>query len=250
MNLSMILIGVAYLVYAAFWVRFVMHGLVWWRAVRRSELQPVPSRRAWKACLFTAGDVVFFARLLMVNPALWIGEWLFHLTFLLVIMRHMRYFLNPVPSWVWWAQTPGVIAGYMLPLALLYILIMRLVFKKEKYASSANVFLLGLVLVISSIGAIMHAGLKPDLVDVKLFVFGIMTFSPVAAPGSLLFLAHFILVLVLIPLLPTHIFTAPLVMFEARRRDLALHGMMHEFGEQEYCNRGSRRCRDTQMNTD
>lgn len=239
MNLSTtILIGAVYLVYAGFWVRFLMHGIVWWRAVRRTEFLPALPRRSWKACLFTAGDIVFFGRLLVVNPALWIGEWAFHLAFLLVIMRHMKYFLNPVPAWVWWAQTPGLIAGYVLPCTLLYILILRLAVKKEKYASRANVFFLGLVLVISSIGVTMHAWFKPDLVDVKLFAYGIMTFAPVAAPGSLLFLAHFTLVLVLILLLPTHIFTAPLVMFEARKRDLALHGMMHESGDRSIATTG------------
>jgi len=43
-----------------------------------------------------------------------------------------------------------------------------------------------------------------------------------------LFLLHFSLVLVLVPLLPTHILTAPLVMLEARKRDLGLPLVMHE----------------------
>jgi nitrate reductase gamma subunit len=178
--------------------------------------------------VLTAADVVLFARLLMVNPALWVGEWVFHASFLMVVLRHLRYFLNPVPAWVWWVQTPGTIAGYVLPLSLVYILIIRLFTKREKYASPANIFLLCLVLVISSLGVLMHALYKPNLVDVKLFAFGIMTLNPAAAPDSALFVMHFSLVLVLIPFLPTHIFTAPLVMMEARKREQALRLVMHE----------------------
>ena len=51
-----------------------------------------------------------------------------------------------------------------------------------------------------------------------------MSFSPAPLPESLLFTLHFVLVLVLVPLLPTHIFTAPLVMYEARKRDRRCSG--------------------------
>ena len=49
----------------------------------------------------TALDVVFLGRVFVVNPALWFGEWVFHASFLLVLLRHLRYFLDPVPAWVW-----------------------------------------------------------------------------------------------------------------------------------------------------
>jgi nitrate reductase gamma subunit len=192
-----------------------------------ADAGPAPPSSA-KAWVLTAADTVLFARLLMVNPALWAGEWVFHASFLLVLLRHLRYFLNPVPVWVWWVQTPGMIAGYILPLSLAYILVIRLLTAREKYASRANVFLLGLVLAISSIGVIMHAWYTPNLVEVKLFALGLVCFKPAPAPESLLFMTHFILVLVLVPFLPTHIFTAPLVMMEARKREQALRLVMHE----------------------
>lgn len=228
-HMGKILILAAYAVYAAFWIRLCAHIFVWWRAVRQTSgpsLYIAPSRG--KACALAASDVLFFGRLLMVNPALWIGEWFFHASFLLVLTRHLRFFLNPIPAWVWFLQTPGLIAGYLLPVTLLYILIIRLRTNHEKYASPANMFFLVLVLVISTIGVLMNALFKPDLVDVKLFILGIMSFSPVAVPGSVLFLLHFSLILVLVSILPSHIFTAPIIMLEARKRDLALHLVIHE----------------------
>jgi hypothetical protein len=65
-------------------------------------------------------------------------------------------------------------------------------------------------------------------VDVKLFAFGIMTLRPAAFPESPLFLLHFILVLVFILFVPTHIVAAPLVMWEASKRDLGLKMVMHD----------------------
>jgi nitrate reductase gamma subunit len=167
-------------------------------------------------------------RVLNANPALWIGEWTFHASFLLVVLRHLRFFLDPVPQWVWWLQTPGLVGGYILPFALAYILGIRLLTKHEKYAAPANLFLITLVLLISSLGVIMHAWFKPNLVDVKLFALGILSLHPAAAPASLLFVLHVALALVLVPFLPTHIFTAPLVMMEARKREQALHLVIHE----------------------
>ncbi len=224
-----IFIIAAYGVYAAFWLRFLAHFLIWWKAVRRlpGPLPPVPASKI-KTCAVSAGDVFLFRRLLKVNPVLWIGEWFFHASFLLVLLRHLRYFLEPVPGWVWSVQAPGTIAGYVLPLSLVYILGVRLLAKREKYFSAANLFLLCLVLAVSSLGVLMHALYKPNLVDVKLFALGLACFKPAAAPESALFLLHFSLVLVLVPFLPTHIFTAPLVMMEARKREQALRLVMHE----------------------
>jgi nitrate reductase gamma subunit len=228
-TMGTIMIIAAYGVYAAFWIRFIAHFWVWWKAVRRlAGPQPaMPSSRA-RACAETAGDVFLFRRLLTVNPVLWFGEWVFHVSFILVLVRHLRYFLEPVPKWVWGAQTPGIIAGYVLPLSLAYILAVRLLTKREKYSSPANLLLLSLVLAISCLGVLMHALYKPDLVDVKYFAEGLAAFRPAAFPESVLFLAHFSLVLVLVPFLPTHIFTAPLVMMEARKREQALKLVMHE----------------------
>jgi hypothetical protein len=87
---------------------------------------------------------------------------------------------------------------------------------------------LGLLFVISSLGLLMVTLYRTDVVAVKLFTIGILSFTPAAVPDSILFQLHFSLVLVLVPLLPTHILTAPLLMLEARKRDLGLPLVMHE----------------------
>jgi nitrate reductase gamma subunit len=224
-----ILFAAAYCMFAAFFIRFFVHALLLWKAASRFRgTVDQEIRSPVKACALTAMDVIFFGRLLMVNPALWLGEWVFHFSFFLVLLRHLRFFLNPVPACIWWVQTPGLIAGYVLPLSLVYILIVRLFSGRERYASPANVFLLGLVLVISLLGVAMNLLFKPNLVQVKMFVLGILRFMPVVAPDNVLFAVHFCLALVLIPFLPTHIFFAPFVIMEARKREQALPLVMHE----------------------
>lgn len=224
-----VLVFAAYMAYTAFWVRFSLHLFLWWRVTRRFRGSPSTCQITHtKACVRTAFDILFFGRLLLVNPALWFGEWLFHVAFLLVVLRHLRFFLNPVPSWVWSLQTPGLIAAYVLPLSLLYILLVRLLAKGERYSSPANMFLLALVLVISALGLLMQVWFKPNLVEAKLFAVGLVSLKPAAAPISLLFDAHFLLALALALFVPTHIFSAPLIMWEARKREEGLHLVMHD----------------------
>ena len=224
-----IIIIAAYGVYASFWIRFFLHALTWWRGQAEEPVAVLPRRPStYATLLLTARDVVLFWRLLKVNPALWLGEYLFHATFLLVCLRHLRYFLDPVPQWIWDLQLPGLIAGYVLPFSLVYILAVRALSEREKYSAPANVLLLALILGISSIGVLMHAFFKPDLAGVKLFTVGILSFAPSALPDGLLFPLHLVLVLALVALVPSHIVTAPLVMLEARRRELGLPQVMHE----------------------
>lgn len=224
---TMIIIA-AYGVYAAFWIRLFLHTLAWWRSQAEDPAAFLPKRPSTiTTWALTVRDVVLFWRLLKVNPTLWLGEYLFHATFLLVSLRHLRYFLEPVPSWVWDLQIPGLIAGYVLPFSLVYILIVRAFSEREKYSSPANMLLLALLLAISGIGVLMHAYFKPDLVGIKLFTLGILSFTPEPLPAGVLFPMHIALVLIVVALVPSHIVTAPLVMLEARRRDLGLPQVMH-----------------------
>jgi nitrate reductase gamma subunit len=136
--------------------------------------------------------------------------------------------MNPVPAWVVWAQTPGWIAGFVLPGALLYILAIRLLTGQEKFSSPANLMMLMDVLAIAVTGLLMSTRYRADLTAVKLFALGIVTFNPVAPPLDALFLGHLGLVLALLLYVPSHVFTAPLAMLDARGREGELRRVLHD----------------------
>ena len=224
-----VIVGATYAVIAAFYLRLATHLLTWGEAVGRS-----PSSRP-RGCGVRAGalvgatvDVVFLRRLLVVNPALWVGEWGFHASLFLIILRHLRYFMDPVPAWVAWAQTPGWIAGFVLPVALLYVLVVRLLTGQEKFSSKANLLMLLVILAIGATGLMMSTVYRTDLVAVKIFTLGIVTFHPSSPPVGALLVSHLGLVLALLLYVPSHVFTAPLVILDSRRRELELNRVLHD----------------------
>ena len=180
------------------------------------------------ALLLMIGDIFFLTRLLRTNKLLWFGECVFHYAFLFVLLRHVRYFLYPVPQWIVDFQPAGIYAGYVLILSLLYILIVKLVIEKKTYVSSYNFFLLFLLFLISSTGIVMKYFIRPDVVDIKHFVMSTIIFKPAPAPESFLFTAHFIMTFIFIASLPAHIFTAPFTLIDARKREESLDLVMHE----------------------
>lgn len=229
--MGLILFLVAYVVYAAFWCRIAFHVLLWFKTTKHSIISPaVRSGRPAQVFFLSALDIVFFSRLFNSSKMLWLGSWTFHLSFFFVILRHLRFFLNPVPGCIIFLQPAGVVAGYTLPASLLYLIILRLLGRYgyvSKYVSYYNFFLLGLLFSISSTGLLMHMFFVPDLMGVKEFVLGILAFKLRPLPEYPLFIVHFALVLLLLPYLPTHFFSAPLVILEARKREEELKTLMH-----------------------
>jgi nitrate reductase gamma subunit len=219
----------AYIMYAAFMIRLFIHGRIWLRETVRHEADP--SRPPSESCDIwarTVLDVLFFRRLFASDKILWPGSWLFHLSFFFVLLRHLRYFLEPVPGCVTALQPFGVFAGYVLLLALASVLCIRLFSGKKRYVSYSNYFILSLILLISLSGILMRNFFRPDLLQVKAFSLGILTFSPEALPSGNLFIFHFLLTLLLVPYIPSHIFAAPLVLLDAARREKGLGMIMHE----------------------
>ncbi len=226
--MGILLVIIAYVVYAAFWVRLSLHTFVWLKSARR--LLPhhsAPDVKRFPAFATAALDLFFFRRLFASNKVLWLGSWAFHTAFLFVIFRHLKYFLDPVPACIRCVQPFGVAAGYILALSLPYVMVARAV-ARVKYVSYQNYVILGLLFFISATGLLMRNFFRPDLIDVKSFVMGIVAFRPSPLPGNFFFIAHFSFALLLIPYLPFHIFTAPLIAIEARRRQQGLDMVMHE----------------------
>ncbi len=149
------------------------------------------------------GDALLFQNLLQYDKPLWVGAWLFHAGLALVLLRHLRYLLYPVPNWVIDLQTVGIYAGFLFPLPLLYLLWRRLAFKRVLYVTGVPdlgvLILLGLI---AGSGMLIKLSAHVYLVDVKAFVVGLLAFRPVAPPAHPVFVLHFLFVLALMLYFP------------------------------------------------
>jgi nitrate reductase gamma subunit len=205
--------------------RIVLHFRISARTAYRDRESSGPSS---VSVLRAVRDVLFLTRLFRTNKLLWAGEWIFHVAFLVVALRHLRYFLYPVPEWIVDLQSAGIYAGYILPLALIYIAVVKTVVERKSYFSSYNFFLLAVLLMICVSGIVLTDFMRTDLVDVKYFMLSALALSPAPAPESTPFIIHFSLTLIFLASLPAHIIAAPFTMLEARKREDSLHRIMHE----------------------
>jgi nitrate reductase gamma subunit len=146
---------------------------------------------------------------------LWLGAIVFHYGFLVVVLRHVRLFTEPVPAAILGIQELdgffqiGVPVLYLTTLALLagvsYLLIRRLFVPQVRYISLANdYFPLFLLLGIAITGILLRHFVKTDIVAVKELAVSLATFSPAiaAAPLHYLVYVHLFLVSVLIAYFP------------------------------------------------
>jgi nitrate reductase gamma subunit len=145
---------------------------------------------------------------------LWVGALAFHYAFLVVILRHLRFFMEPVPFFVKALEyldgivqigLPGIfLSGIVLLLAALFLLARRIFDEKVSYISLASdYFPLFLIIGIAATGISMRYFTKVDIYGIKMFTMGLATFHPVIPEGvGGLFYAHLFLVSTLLVYIP------------------------------------------------
>ena len=99
---------------AAVFVVGLAHRL--WRYARtpaplKIPTTPAPTTRTGVVARMLR-EVVLFESLFKSSKWTWLFGWLFHVSLLLVVLRHLRYFLEPVPAWVVAIQPFGTYAGF------------------------------------------------------------------------------------------------------------------------------------------
>ncbi len=148
--------------------------------------------------LKNAINIALFSSLFKGNRWTWVGGYALHVIMLLILARHLRFFLEPVTGIVQFAQWFGMWAGFIFPLPLIYLLVRRSAVDRVKYITSgADKFVLWLLFAIGLTGIFLSVVAHSDLVGVKQFILGLILFSPVNMPSHPAFILHFTLVLVL-----------------------------------------------------
>ena len=145
---------------------------------------------------------------------LWLGALAFHYSFLVVLLRHFRFFTSPVPSCLGWLEyfdgivqlgLPGLfLSGVVLLAATLFLLGRRIFDAKVTYVSqAADYFPLFLIIAIAATGIAMRYFTKVDIIGIKTLTMGLVTFAPVIPEGvGGLFYAHVFLVSILFAYFP------------------------------------------------
>ena len=148
-------------------------------------------------------EIVLFSSLFKSNKWIWLFGWLFHFALLLVSIRHLRYFTEPVWAWVALLQSAGMYAGMVMMFGLAGLWIRRLVNDRMRYISSiSDHLMLLLLLAIGGTGLLMKYVWRTDIIALKQFTRGLLVFDFQPLPGDPLLILHLSLVALLMIIFP------------------------------------------------
>ncbi|GAB6049289.1 sulfate reduction electron transfer complex DsrMKJOP subunit DsrM [Hydrogenophilus islandicus] len=177
-----------------------------------------PSGVVWRM----VKEVTVFESLFKANLLLWVFAILFHGGLLLVTLRHLRYFLDPVPAVIVWLQPFGFYGGMAMVVGLAGLWARRFLIARVRYISTLSDHLwLALLVFIGITGLAISLFWHTDIVSLKAFVIGAITFSPQPFPADALLAAHILGFLLLIALFPfSKLLHAPGVFFSPTRNQV------------------------------
>ena len=164
-------------------------------------------------------EVVLFESLFKSNKWIWIFGWMFHFGLLLVLLRHLRYFTEPVWGWVVLIQPFGRYAAFAMIAGLLGLWARRFLVDRVRYISTpSDHLMLALLVGIGLSGAAMSFVVHTNIVGLKEFMLGLMVFDWQPLPADPILLAHLSLVALLMIIFPiSKLLHAPGIFFSPTR---------------------------------
>ena len=179
---------------------------------------PAPTTTTGVALRMTR-EVVLFESLFKSNKWTWLFGWMFHAALLLVLLRHLRYFQQPVWTPVVWVQAFGTYGGFVMVAGLAGLWARRFLVDRVRYISTPSDHLhLALLVAIALSGLGMRFVAHTDIVALKVFTLGLMRFDLQPLPADPLLLVHLTLVAVLMIVFPiSKLLHAPGLFFSPTR---------------------------------
>jgi len=217
--MSALTVTYALLFYAA--TGILVLGVAWrcWVYARTPQplkipTPPAPTTRGG-VVLRMALEVLLFRSLYRSNKWIWLFGWLFHVALLAVLLRHLRYFTEPVWGWVSLIQPFGVYAGFAMLAGLGGLWARRVLVDRVRYISSpSDHMMLALLAAVAGSGLVMKYLAHTDIVALKAFFLGLTRFDWQPLPADPLLLAHLALVATLMIVFPvSKLLHAPGVFF-------------------------------------
>ena len=160
-------------------------------------------------------EVTLFRSLFRSNKWIWLFGWTFHVALLAVLLRHLRYFTEPVWAWVALIQPIGLYAGFALLAGLVGLWARRfLVDRVRRISSPSDHLMLALLVAITLSGLAMKYVAHADIVGLKGFFLGLMALDWKELPPDPVLLVHLALVAGLMIVFPlSKLLHAPGVFF-------------------------------------
>lgn len=208
---AVLIVGLAYKI-RQFWVT---------PAPLKIPVMPAPLTKKGVAFRL-AREVIWFESLFKSNKWIWIFAVLFHAGLLLVVMRHLRYFTEPVWFWVALIQPFGIYAGFAMVAGLLGLWARRFLVERIRYISNfSDHFMLALLVMIGLSGLMMKYVARTDIIAVKAFFLGLMQFDLQPLPQDPALLVHLGLVAALMIIFPfSKLLHVPGVFFSPSRNQV------------------------------
>ena len=216
----------AALFYAATAVLVVGVGLKvarYWRVPAPLLIPTTPApTTAPGVVLRLAREVAFFESLFKASKWTWAFGWLFHAALLLVLLRHVRYFQQPVADVIVFIQPFGTYAGFAMVAGLAGLWARRFLVDRVRYISTPSDHLhLALLITIGLSGLGMRFVAPTDIVAVKAFMLGLMRLDIQPLPTDPLLLLHLGLVALLMLIFPiSKLLHAPGLFFSPTRNQV------------------------------
>jgi len=167
-------------------------------------------------------EVVFFESLFKGNKWIWIFGWFFHLGLFLVTLRHLRYFIDPVWLPIQLIQPFGIYGGIAMAVGLIGLWARRFLVDRVRYITGPSDHLLLLLLVLIALsGLLMTYVIHVDVIAIKFFFRGLLTFDFSPLPADPLVLLHLLLVVAFMLVFPfSKLLHAPGLFFSPTRNQV------------------------------
>ena len=221
-------IGVIYAV--LFWAATLVLVLGVANKIRIYAKVPAPLKIPTTPAPVTQGGVVLrmiqevflFKSLFRSDKLLWALGILFHYTMLLIVIRHFRYVQEPIWGFIQVMQPFGKYAGFLFIVGLLGLLVRRIVIDRVRYITApSDIAMLLLLILIGASGLMMSFVSHTDIVMVKAFFRGLITFDWQPLPTDGLLLLHLGLVALLMLIFPiSKLLHAPGIFFSPTRNQI------------------------------
>ncbi len=176
-------------------------------------LTPAPTT-AGGAFWRVIGEVLFFRTLFRSSKLTWLGGYIFHISFFVVIVQHLLrhyvydFYNGHPPGWYDALIPIGMIFGGLMLISLLYLLARRMFVDRVKFISLFSDYFILILLMLIVIAGLAQVAFQPasqlaaDTSKLDIFFNQLTVFKAADIPTNPFFLFHYSLALLLIGYIP------------------------------------------------